>query len=294
MRLEKAFTPKVITPVGGHSRFMPVRKTPVVQLAHQTKRLPSTMKDRSRYRSGSGGRSGSHQRNIYDGHVTGVKSDGLRRRPSPEISLIRRNPSSSFFDDDQLSTSKNYFSILAYTQQFRSSIINNISQWSLYYKARIEPFREDHTPELKALVTQVEESCSSFEVIKRQIDVPVETVKGRSDGLFNASALSETRITNRLGQNVKLLTYVSIFYLPLAFCAPVWAIPNVDMTGTKTGFSVTALLLGRVNFFVVANVGNLSRFLGGIYKVWRTRIMQQPKDDPKGNMNQMGRNLENS
>jgi len=37
--------------------------------------------------------------------------------------------------------------------------------------------------------------------------------------LFNASALVESRASTRLGQNVKLLTYVSIFYLPLAFCA---------------------------------------------------------------------------
>jgi hypothetical protein len=28
----------------------------------------------------------------------------------------------------------------------------------------------------------------------------------------------ESRESTRLGQNVKLLTYVSIFYLPLAFC----------------------------------------------------------------------------
>jgi hypothetical protein len=33
------------------------------------------------------------------------------------------------------------------------------------------------------------------------------------------NALIETRISTRLGQNVMLLTYVSIFYLPLAFCA---------------------------------------------------------------------------
>lgn len=37
--------------------------------------------------------------------------------------------------------------------------------------------------------------------------------------LFNASAVVESRLSTRLGQNVKLLTYVSIFYLPLAFCA---------------------------------------------------------------------------
>lgn len=171
------------------------------------------------------------------------------------------------FDDGQLSTSKKYFWILACMQEFRSSIMDNISQWSLYYKARIEPFPEGHTPALKAPVNQIEESRSTLEGIRRQIDDTVETVKGRRDGLFNASAPSETRITNRLGQNVKLLTYVSIFYLPLAFCAAVWAIPNIDMSGTKTAFSVPALLLGIMNFLVVANVGNLSRLLGGIYKV---------------------------
>jgi hypothetical protein len=37
--------------------------------------------------------------------------------------------------------------------------------------------------------------------------------------LFNASAVVESRLSTRLAQNVKLLTYVSIFYLPLAFCA---------------------------------------------------------------------------
>lgn len=37
--------------------------------------------------------------------------------------------------------------------------------------------------------------------------------------LFNASAVVESRLSTRLSQNVRLLTYVSIFYLPLAFCA---------------------------------------------------------------------------
>ena len=36
--------------------------------------------------------------------------------------------------------------------------------------------------------------------------------------LFSASAVIESRASTRLGENVKLLTYVSIFYLPLAFC----------------------------------------------------------------------------
>jgi hypothetical protein len=37
--------------------------------------------------------------------------------------------------------------------------------------------------------------------------------------LFNASSVVESRASTRLGENVKLLTYVSIFYIPLAFIA---------------------------------------------------------------------------
>lgn len=35
--------------------------------------------------------------------------------------------------------------------------------------------------------------------------------------LFNASAVIESRASTRLGENVKLLTFVSIFFLPLTF-----------------------------------------------------------------------------
>ncbi|KAJ5377773.1 uncharacterized protein N7496_005182 [Penicillium cataractarum] len=77
--------------------------------------------------------------------------------------------------------------------------MDNVAQWNLYYKARIEPFPDDQAPELKALVDQIEESCSTLEGVKRQIDDTVETVKARRDGLFNPSALSETRNSNRLG-----------------------------------------------------------------------------------------------
>jgi hypothetical protein len=37
--------------------------------------------------------------------------------------------------------------------------------------------------------------------------------------LFNASSVFESRASTQLGETVKLLTYVTIFYLPLAFCA---------------------------------------------------------------------------
>jgi hypothetical protein len=79
--------------------------------------------------------------------------------------------------------------------------------------------------------------------------------------------MSETGNSNRLGQNVNLLTYASLLYLTLAFYAAVWAIPNIDVSGSKTAFSVMALVLGVVNLMVVPNVGYLSRIFRSMYKV---------------------------
>lgn len=37
--------------------------------------------------------------------------------------------------------------------------------------------------------------------------------------LFNASSMFESRASTRLGETVKLLTFVTVFYLPLTFCS---------------------------------------------------------------------------
>ncbi|KAJ5709197.1 hypothetical protein N7493_010531 [Penicillium malachiteum] len=126
------------------------------------------------------------------------------------------------------------------------------------------------------------------------MDDIVETVKARRDRLFNASALSESRNSNRLGQNVKLLTYVSIFYLPLAFCATLWAIPNINMSDTRTAFIVTSVVLGLMNFVVVANLNNISRNLGDTSNIWRARVVREMKDDSHDRWHRDGQRLDNS
>jgi Mg2+ and Co2+ transporter CorA len=45
--------------------------------------------------------------------------------------------------------------------------------------------------------------------------------------LLDQLTVIESRAATRLGENVKLLTFISIFYLPLAFCAGLWSINNV-------------------------------------------------------------------
>ncbi|GIJ91731.1 hypothetical protein Asppvi_010703 [Aspergillus pseudoviridinutans] len=198
------------------------------------------------------------------------------------------------FDDDRLSRSKMYFWMLACLQEFNVSITDNVNHWELYRQARVDNFTKSDAVDPKPMIYEVDSFCGVLKEIKVQMDELAAAVRARRDGLFNASALGESMNSTRLGQNVKLLTYVSIFYLPLAFCAALWAIPNIDQKGTKTAFSITAVVTGLVNYLLVANLENVVYSLQSIYNSWRRKLVQQMKDDPAIHWKVHGQRLEES
>ncbi|KAL7792023.1 ankyrin repeat-containing domain protein [Trichoderma ceciliae] len=78
---------------------------------------------------------------------------------------------------------------------------------------------------------------------------------------FAWTSINETRISTRLGQNVMLFTYVSIFYLPLGFCAALWAIPDITDSGTRTPFIITCITVGLITLLVTFNMGRIAEMM---------------------------------
>ena len=161
------------------------------------------------------------------------------------------------FDDESFSRSRLYFWIIGFVMEVQPSIDDNITQWSLYQRARIQPLLEDLVSKgapglnntadlgrstidiLKQYLEEGNQIMQDLENLKERFDAIAMSVQALRDGvrlmrsfidtlwfltwfllqLFNASALMESRSATKLGQDVQLLTYVSIFYLPLGFCA---------------------------------------------------------------------------
>ncbi|QSZ29973.1 hypothetical protein DSL72_004491 [Monilinia vaccinii-corymbosi] len=76
------------------------------------------------------------------------------------------------------------------------------------------------------------------------------------DGMFNASAIMETRASTRLGENAKLLTFVSIFFLPLSFTMSIWSINDSALNHIQIMVGAAAIL-ALVTYFVVFNLNNI-------------------------------------
>jgi hypothetical protein len=85
---------------------------------------------------------------------------------------------------------------------------HQLEPWIENFKAKQVRFR-DLREEAKALRDGVSLQVANFKTIH---------ITDGSEQLFSASSVMESRASTRLGENVKLLTYVSIFFLPLSFC----------------------------------------------------------------------------
>lgn len=76
---------------------------------------------------------------------------------------------------------------------------------------------------------------------------------------------------------MKLLTYVSIFYLPLSFCAALW---SINESCSTSAFAITALLIALTTYFLVSNLENAVSFVRSLYRVIKRPIIRRMVDDP--------------
>ena len=136
------------------------------------------------------------------------------------------------FDDGAFSRSRRYFWAIDCLSEFELTITDNIAQWELYKAARVQPLermtqhdqRQFDLAERQYRVLQnqresFKQKLASTKALRDAVRYPAIMLCTRANifQLFNASAVIESRASTKLGENIKLLTFVSIFFLPLAF-----------------------------------------------------------------------------
>ncbi|PQE15320.1 ankyrin repeat-containing protein [Rutstroemia sp. NJR-2017a BVV2] len=120
-----------------------------------------------------------------------------------------------------------------------------------------------------------------------------QTVRDLLQIEFAWTSITEARVATRLGQNVMLLTFVSIFYLPLGFCAnfslyrqntelhkqAIWAIPGITDSSTRNPFIITSIIVGLITLLVAFNLENIAGSTGKVYQYWRQKMLNDMRSD---------------
>lgn len=197
-------------------------------------------------------------------------------RSPPEFMFQQSIRDRLLFEDDDFTYIRRYFwaqqslgimnedineMISAYKMTFTDDVWNGSdkiiwpgdeSQSSRYahWRRRMASLRKDIEHEIRGL-----------EEIDRLNDEKIKEIKGLRDNLFSGTSVLESRrsvqqqaITVQQGRNIKLLTLVTIFFLPLTFVTSVFGMTNMNPTASFAIFGVVLVVICVPTYILIGSL----------------------------------------
>ncbi|KAI9738344.1 MAG: hypothetical protein M1834_008842 [Cirrosporium novae-zelandiae] len=132
-------------------------------------------------------------------------------------------------DDPQFSRSKTYFWALQAYKMFEGTLESTIETWEVYRHDSLPKLNDDRMdPEnFDALVKSIDDAVEKLRTKLFWLRKKSEEVRNLRDGLFGASSLFDSRTSVRQGSNIRLLTYITLLFLPLSFCTSIFGMQTI-------------------------------------------------------------------
>lgn len=114
---------------------------------------------------------------------------------------------------------------------------------------------------MAGLRKDVEHEIRGLEEIDHLNDGKIKEIKGLRDNLFSGTSVLESRksvqqqaITVQQGRNIKLLTLVTIFFLPLTFVTPLFGMTNMKPTASFRTFGIVLVVICVPTYIVIGSL----------------------------------------
>ncbi|KAF7907018.1 uncharacterized protein EAF01_004605 [Botrytis porri] len=119
-------------------------------------------------------------------------------------------------DDETFSRSKKYFWAISILKELHVRISKNVEETE---RVMEDPRIRSGTAStsLGLNCEDIRKKLKALQDIANRLSDEREEALALRDGLFNASGVMESQASTQLGENIKLLTFVSIFFLSLSF-----------------------------------------------------------------------------
>ncbi|KAI4288182.1 MAG: hypothetical protein L6R35_002557 [Caloplaca aegaea] len=189
------------------------------------------------------------------------------------------------FDDGSFSRSRRYFWAINCLSEFENAITDNITQWELYKSAL--PVLDSDLDNVQ--YGHAERQCRVLQNQREYFRQKLAATKALRDALFNASAVIESRASTRLGENVKLLTFVSVFFIPLSFCTSLWSVN--DMFSTQSLIAVI-IVVALLTYTTVLNINSIVTSISRLYDRKKRRVINAMKKDERDEWKTCGQRFE--
>ncbi|KAK4236067.1 hypothetical protein C8A03DRAFT_36049 [Achaetomium macrosporum] len=111
---------------------------------------------------------------------------------------------------------------------------------------------------------KAENACKELKQVRQRFREKLARITVMRDGLFNASAVMESRASTQLGENVKLLTF---------------AIWSINESYSRVDLAIITASVAVATYLITLNLNNLVRALRKLYAPKRRKLIQQMERD---------------
>ena len=206
----------------------------------------------------------------------------------PEFMFKQSIRDKLLFEDDEFTYSRRYFwayqslaimnedikeMIFAYKSTFTETVWDGTNR--IIWPGEETSARHVHWRKRMAMIRkEIEKELKGLEEIDRLNDEKMKEIKGLRDNLFSGTSVLESRrsvqqqeITVIQGNNIKILTLVTIFFLPLTFVTSVFGMTNMDPQDNFVRFGIVTLVVCLPTYMLIGSLNTKSGF-----KFWTQKI----------------------
>ncbi|KAL8803639.1 MAG: hypothetical protein Q9182_003054 [Xanthomendoza sp. 2 TL-2023] len=195
------------------------------------------------------------------------------------------------FEDDEFTFSRRYFwahqslgimnediqeMVFSYRKVFTESVWDGSSKIIWPGDESVSSRYSNWRKRMRNLRADIEGELQGLENIAAMNSEKMKEIKGLRDNLFSGTSVLESRrsvdqamITVQQGHNIKLLTLVTIFFLPLTFVTSVFGMTNMDPDEGFLHFGIVTAVVCVPTYFLI---GSLNTTSGAHF--WRTKTKQ--------------------
>ncbi|KAG5304202.1 CorA-like Mg2+ transporter domain family protein [Histoplasma capsulatum G186AR] len=180
---------------------------------------------------------------------------------APSDVVFMEDRSDLMADDPQFSLSKTYFWALQTYKLFERTLEQTIATW--------ETFKIDSLPKIQdgrispenwdASVRSIDQAIELLKPKINRIKRGIQDVRDLREGLQSTAAVFDSRTAVRQGENIRLLTYITLLFLPLSFGTGIFSMQFVEPSSrTIKAFAITLPVITIVSALLIFNLNTLT------------------------------------
>ncbi|KAK2758324.1 hypothetical protein FQN54_004172 [Arachnomyces sp. PD_36] len=226
-----------------------------------------------------------HARSRWENAINSLDSE----IKSPADVVFMEDRSDLMADDPQFSLSKTYFWALQTYKLFERGLRDTITTWENFKKESLPKVRDGRiSPEdWNAAVESIDQAIDKLRLKIARVQRGIQDVKDLREGLQSTAAVFDSRTAVRQGENIRLLTYITLLFLPLSFGTGIFSMQIIDMTpNTIKAFAITLPIITVISALIIFNLDTaissfdtlVRRFTFGLQRRMKAHYRKDWKD----------------